>query len=118
VENRNLELIEYLIDHGADMDLKDYQGKTPLLISTEFRNPYNQMAIVKLLVDNGADVNAIVSFGYTPLHAAAYDGHTEITKYLIDNGADVNAKTKNGETPYDLATDKEIKQLLSAAMNK
>ena len=30
----------------------------------------------------------------SPLHRAAYGGHTDIVKILIEKGADVNAKNK------------------------
>jgi len=40
-----------------------------------------------------------VKFGITPLHTAAYHGHTEIVKLLLKRKADINAKDKDGETP-------------------
>lgn len=41
-------------------------------------------------------------YGYTALHRAARDNHTEIASMLIDARADVNIQTKDGRTPlYD-----------------
>ena len=32
--------------------------------------------------------------GFTALHHAADDGHTEVARLLLDRGADVNSKNK------------------------
>ena len=49
--------------------------------------------------------------GWTPLHKAAWEGHTEVAELLIAEGADVNAKRWDGATPLDWA-DGEIADLL------
>jgi len=45
-------------------------------------------------------VNAISSYGWTPLHCAAFNGRLEVPKFLIEKGADVNAKNNYGWTPF------------------
>jgi len=42
---------------------------------------------VKALLDAGADVNAADVTGWTPLHAAAYNGNLQIVKLLLGHGA-------------------------------
>ncbi|KAJ5077781.1 ankyrin repeat family protein [Anaeramoeba ignava] len=37
-------------------------------------------------------------FGLTPLHWAAYGGHTGCVWLLLDKGADIYARAKNGDT--------------------
>ena len=51
------------------------------------------------MIAAGADVNAKGDGGWTPLHHAAYGGHTEIAAALLAAGADVNAKGDGGWTP-------------------
>ena len=51
----------------------------------------------------GADVNAKNDGGFTPLHAAALNGHKEIAELLIEKGANLNAKDRRGRTPLDQA---------------
>lgn len=55
-------------------------------------------------------------YGNTPLHLAAYMGHTATVAELLDRGADVNAVNKYNNTPLHLAIDKghtEAEELLS-----
>ena len=93
---RRREVVELLIDKGADVNVKGTGGLTPLHIA-------KTKEITELLITNGADVNAKSNGGGTPLHQAAGNSHKEVAQLLISKGADVNAKTKRGETPLDQA---------------
>ena len=39
---------------------------------------HNHKEVALLLIENGADVNSKDKYGWTPLHYAAREGHTEI----------------------------------------
>lgn len=49
--------------------------------------------MVKFLLKNKAQVESSTSLGYTPLHQAAQQGHTNIVNILLENKADPNAVT-------------------------
>jgi ankyrin repeat protein len=53
--------------------------------------------------------------GDTPLHVSAQRGSKQTLRVLIERGADVAAKTRAGKTPRDLATEKEVIDLLDSA---
>ncbi len=42
-----------------------------------------------------ATVNTYSHDGWTPLHLAAFFGHTEVARSLLDRGADVNARSRS-----------------------
>lgn len=55
--------------------------------------------MVRLLLDKGADVEMTTIRDWTPLHAAAYDGHTEIGLMLLEKGAQIDVPKIDGWTP-------------------
>ncbi len=85
------EIAIFLIEEGADVNIKSYWEYTPLHWARDAE-------IVKLLLSAGADANARNRInGETPLHNTE---NAEITKLLLDAGADVNARDDDGETPF------------------
>jgi ankyrin repeat protein len=48
------------------------------------------------LIEHGADVNAAGQFGWTPLHAAAYQGLNDSIEYLVSKGAKIDQKDNFG----------------------
>ncbi|MCJ1396679.1 hypothetical protein MMC18_009571, partial [Xylographa bjoerkii] len=67
----------------ANIDSKDYNGRTPL----SWAAASGHEAVVKLLIDTGkVDVDSMDSAGETPLSRAASSGHEAVVKLLIDTG--------------------------------
>ena len=54
------EVIKKLLDKGADIDIRDKFGKTPLMvaISEYYPNLRNDRSIIDLFIENGADIEA------------------------------------------------------------
>lgn len=93
--NGNLELVEYLIEHGADIDVTDNDGENILIDACENGN----LELVKYLVEEKKmDVNAKDKYGQTVLLFTCQCGNIDIVKYLVEHGADVNAKFNDGQT--------------------
>jgi ankyrin repeat protein len=119
-ENEHFEIVKLLLDHGANVNGKDSQMRTPLFyVGDHYKYTLegyirSGQEIAKLLLDYGAEVNSVDNFKRTPLHfAVAYqsiikNGYSkagyEITQMLIENEADVNAKDENHQTPLHWAT--------------
>ncbi|UJR14534.1 hypothetical protein I4U23_001530 [Adineta vaga] len=115
-----VDVVKFLIDKRAQVNVQNRYGVSPLLLCAESGN----FELVQALVEAGADVNitpqgdlAEENFlaGQTPLFGAAKKGHVEICQYLIKNNADVNAVTMTGATPLYTATEEghlEVVELL------
>jgi ankyrin repeat protein len=98
----DIEGVKEFLAAGADVNAKNYLGRTPLYWATN-TTAGGHKEIVELLIAKGADVNAKTIDGVTPLHNAAEWGHKEVGEILIAEGADVNAKNNLGDTPLDCA---------------
>ena len=97
------EIVELLLDEGANVDGRDRQnGGTALIWASKEGN----LPIVTLLVESGANVNAVTESGMdTSLHWAAFNGHFEVMKYLVENGANVDIIQSGNMTAATLASD-------------
>ncbi|KAL7824032.1 hypothetical protein V8C26DRAFT_384656 [Trichoderma gracile] len=80
------EIVQMLLDHGADVDAITDTGTALLAASGK-----GYTEIVQMLLDHGADVSAIAGEYGTALLAASSQGHTETIQVLLSHGADVNA---------------------------
>jgi N-acyl-D-amino-acid deacylase len=87
--------VKMMLDHGADINIVDPLGRTPLMYAAASDNlPLEE---VKLLVEHGADVNAKdahklgADSGWTALDIARQHGDTPIVAFLLKSGAKSNA---------------------------
>ena len=95
----NLEAVKYLVEKGADINVKDMWGETSL----HYACRKGHLEVVKYLVEKGEGIHAKNKYGNIPLYLACQHGHLEVVKYLVEKGADVNAKNKYGNTPLHYA---------------
>ncbi|XP_065839231.1 death-associated protein kinase 1-like isoform X3 [Oscarella lobularis] len=125
--------VEWLVDHGANVNVKDLYGCTPYYYAclssvdtmrkieehgyilspfdivwaaqNQFSSSEKANEIFDHLVNKkGLSVNAIEEmYGYTPLHHACHDGSIFGMKWLVEHKADINSVDKRGITPFMLA---------------
>uniref|UniRef100_A0A8C7Z6R7 Poly [ADP-ribose] polymerase n=1 Tax=Oryzias sinensis TaxID=183150 RepID=A0A8C7Z6R7_9TELE len=108
----NLEVAEYLLEHGADVNAQDKGGLIPLHNAAS----YGHVDIAALLIKYNTCVNATDKWAFTPLHEAAQKGRTQLCALLLAHGADPTMKNQEGQTALDLATADDIRALLMDAM--
>jgi len=112
-EVNNLAAVKALLDGGADPRSVTEQGTTALILSAGGGTDIQRMRVpeerafaletAKLLVERGVDVNAVGQYGWTALHAAAYQGLTDVISFLVSKGADVNQMDVFGQTPLSIS---------------
>jgi hypothetical protein len=95
----DLDIIDYLIKKGANVNAKDHLGKTPLHRAVRSR----RLDVVKYLITQGADVNAKEEFGDGVLVSAVSSGNLEMVKYIVEQGADINNTDRRGWTVFAFA---------------
>lgn len=91
----SIEIVKYLVEKGAKMDVEDKFGRTPLMSLVMKPDSTNRLEICKLFIEKGADVNAISSGGGSVLGYACEGSNLECIKLLIEKGADVNGRKNN-----------------------
>lgn len=111
---RSEEVTKLLLGHGADPNVEDNKGWTPLIAAGSGLH----FESFRPLVDAGAKVNHKTPSGETALHNALerlavsiwirldlesiFRRASEAIQCLIQHGLDVNAKDGNGRTVWDL----------------
>ncbi len=84
----HLEVVQLLLDKGADISVANAGGWTPLNSAANS----GHLEVVQLLLDKGADYNAqSESYGNT-LHVASHKGHVKIAEMLSNKAADFSYK--------------------------
>lgn len=115
-KSNNLELIDLLIQRGADpkkmapnfydnlsADLKyRLSGNSQLHISCE----KGKMDEVRILLEKGANTEGKNFNGNTPLHLACMNGNLAIIQMVAEKTTEVDAVNKAGETPLHIACSK------------
>ncbi|KAJ2902815.1 hypothetical protein MKZ38_000096 [Zalerion maritima] len=125
--NRNIDLLKWLLEHGADVDLADQKKETAIFYAVRHRkkeaveellkkkpdlnilNEYGDgllrlcislhpmAGMLDLLLDAGADPNLVDGDGSAPLNYLA--GSSEACDILVKRGADIHHKDGSGWSP-------------------
>jgi uncharacterized protein len=112
-EVNNLEAIKVLVAGGADPNIPTTMGTTPLMLASGAATDVQRARSIeerglavdtaRYLVEHGADVNAVGEFGWTAVHAASYQGLTDVIEFLVSKGAKLETKDKLGQTPLSIS---------------
>ena len=97
--NGNLPMVDYLLDHGANVNGTASQGMTPLISAVSWL----KSDAVQDLIDHGANVNLTDDKGNTALMVTAYKDDAASAKILLDHKADPDATESRGYTALQIA---------------
>jgi ankyrin repeat protein len=96
-EKGRLDIIKLLIEYEVDINVKDENGDSILMIASL----YNHLEIAELLIKMGANVN--IKDGDAALMKATRNNRLYLVNLLIKAGAYINIKNKNSFTALLLA---------------
>ncbi|CAG5136562.1 unnamed protein product [Candidula unifasciata] len=96
--------VKALIDHGADVNIKDVAGNTALLLAVYWHR--QSLETLTTLIDADSDVNCQNGSGHSPLMLTALASWTDALILLVDSGAEVNAVSGKNETALSLTLKK------------
>ncbi|KAH3830343.1 ankyrin repeat domain-containing protein 7-like [Dreissena polymorpha] len=85
-------VIAELLAHGADINIRDEQQRTPVHLAVVA----SRLSVVETLVRKGAEINARSSSGRSPLLEAVISERLDIARALVDLGADIDLQDIKG----------------------
>ena len=112
-EHRMDKIVSILADAGADPNIPDMYGATPLMSALpDTGAPINNknMRVVSVLLKAEEDPNIQDQWKETPLHRAAAAGHVRIMKMLLKAGADPDMRNSAGITAFEVLKERHAKK--------
>ena len=112
VEAGHEEAVRFLLERHASVEKKSFAGET--VLHRAAANGY--VGIASRLLDNGAEIDTMTKYGRTALHEAAQKCHHALVHLLLWWDADTTIRDWDGRTALELASNAEIRQLLTLTM--
>ncbi|WP_324076698.1 MAG: ankyrin repeat domain-containing protein [Erythrobacter sp.] len=94
VARRDVLWIRFLTQRGADPNIRNKKGVTPIQLATSM----GFIDGVEALIKAGADVNVADQTGETPLIAAVHQRNPELARVLLAKGADPEHNDNSGRS--------------------
>lgn len=99
VQRRDLTWLRFLLGKGANPNIRDNKGVTPLVLAAQI----GFLDGVQALIDKGAKVDIPNSTGETPLISAVHRHDIPMMRVLLRAGADPDRADSSGRTARDYA---------------
>ncbi len=108
------ELMRWLHDRGAAVDLADAGGRTAL----SWASAAGRLDLVRELVGWGAEVDRRDTHSRTTLFHAVTEDRRDVVAFLLDHGAAINAADRFGDTPLIMACSKGFGELAKQLLTR
>lgn len=112
VINKNKDVVEILLENGANPAVLDGQGQSPLSLALKL----GEVGIAQILLSHSADINQSIAYqatwsmaagalgsGYASssrVHSPIHFAHVETLKWCSDNSANLEAVRKHSSLPF------------------
>ncbi|XP_062579472.1 putative ankyrin repeat protein RF_0381 [Saccostrea cucullata] len=113
----HLGIVEYLVEHSANVNLCDKNGHTPLFFASKSGHLETvgasclssvcgggHLDVVEFLIDK-IDVNKVNDICDPPLHCPCSEGHLNIVKYLVEYEAEIYLISFSNDSPLCCAVE-------------
>ncbi|MEM1125425.1 MAG: ankyrin repeat domain-containing protein [Bacteroidota bacterium] len=119
VRHGHAEMVSLLLAHGADINARDGQGRTPAFLALRTNRPGLADTLLRL---EGADLHAVSRTNTSLLMEAVEHGHFDQARWLLRQGVPVNVVSyRTRETALNLAAYHDnvdlVRRLLAAGAN-
>ena len=94
IDNFQLEIITLLLENGANVNIKDSFGQTPIFLAVD--------TSVDCIVQGGGELG---------------DERIDCIQLLLENGADINIRNNNGRGPLDVAKTYNSDKIIALLQN-
>ena len=114
------DVINYLVTKNIDLNKKDENGRTPLLVHSYV----GKSSVIQRMINFGAKINVQDNYGETALHRTVKNSFNrlqnngihittdpeefKIIDMLIENGADITIKNNDGKTAVESALTSDL----------
>ena len=113
--NKNVSVVNFLLQNGANVALRDDNGRTALHFVVDGLNDSSE--ILRSLLNNGADVNAKSVCNETPLMVASRSSDVETVALLIERGAHVDLQDIKNNTALHNAARSNTEEIVGTLLN-
>lgn len=107
------EIVDILLDAGANINLRDFNGATALIWAAKGGDP----DIVQSLIRAGSNIDFQSIWGETALIGASVNNNLGAVRTLILNGANIDIEDADGKTAYDSTKNEEIELFIDGYRN-
>ena len=119
---KQLEVLRFLLEIGADPNIKNIEGMNLLHYAVDTDSSFAQVVIesgkIKDINERVDKYRTDMYRDETALHIAVFDKQLSTVKALINAGADVNAINKWGKTPLEMSESQSISKIIQKAGGK